>query len=513
MLKKKYDLAYEKGTPIISDKEYDKLFNKDFSIGYSDDKNTVNKLPILLSSLDKITDINKLIKWINKTDDSLIIITPKLDGIALLYDIEKNNLFTRGNGSYGRIVNKYLDFKKQYKNILSCLDNDVKYIRGEIIMDKKIFNRKYKKSFSNVRNMIAGYFNKINPSKDFGKDLVFIPYEFIYKNTKSHQQKSFYEQFNQINKEININIKSFKDIIIPYISKEKNEINETFINKCFDLFKNKYNYDIDGLVLSYNNYIKENSIKNPKYSIGFKINTVINKDSKETEVIDITWNLSRWGLYHPIINVVPIKVSNVTISKVSGHNENYIKDNKLGKGSKVTILRSGDVIPKIVKIIKESKIISIPPKIDYSSDEINKKIIIDICYKLKFKFVGSKIINIFFYNNIKDFYTILTISKTKLKEILTEKIFINFVNERNKILSTTYQDYELYTIFGVFGNNARNIKLILSSVNLYKKITIEDLTNIKGISIKSANNIIKNIGFMKLVYSKYKKILNIKKSI
>ena len=78
-------------------------------------------------------------------------------------------------------------------------------------------------------------------------------------------------------------------------------------------------------------------------------------ETKKTTVTDIEWETSRRGLLIPVIKLKPVKVSGVTIKSVNGHNARYVVENKIGIGSEVIIMRSGEVIPYIVSVEKTAK--------------------------------------------------------------------------------------------------------------------------------------------------------------
>ena len=125
-------------------------------------------------------------------------------------------------------------------------------------------------------------------------------------------------------------------------------------------------YDIDGIIVTNNENHKRDNSGNPKYAFAFK---VLLEDQKAiTEIVDIEWKISKDGYINPTVIIKPVKIGGVTISRVTAFNAKYVKENNLGKGAKIEIVRSGDVIPKIEKIIKKAKKILFP-SIEYKWSE------------------------------------------------------------------------------------------------------------------------------------------------
>jgi NAD-dependent DNA ligase len=113
-------------------------------------------------------------------------------------------------------------------------------------------------------------------------------------------------------------------------------------------------YEIDGIILEVNNLTtqeslgRETSSGNPVWARAFKHESFEQKE--ESEVIGISWNISKQGLLKPTLHVSPVKLDGVTISNVTGNNARFVKDLGLGTGAKVLIKRSGMVIPIIYEV-------------------------------------------------------------------------------------------------------------------------------------------------------------------
>lgn len=351
---KKLNKSYREGDPLITDPEYDKLINtiklvdpenEIFESGIietvevdSDRKETL-KYPMF--SLDKESSIEDIQKWlINKglPLSTTLICTAKYDGISILKDEWNQLAWSRGDGVEGETVHEH------YKKLN---DNGQKiqiWTIGEMIIPKPVFAsrtfyRDNGEAFKNARNMIAGLKNNDKICEDL-KYATHVRYGFANEDFKLNKS----EQLDFISANISkIEYKYFR----------ADELNIDELNKLFIEWGKEY--DIDGLVFD----IDDKEIRkklgrernnNPSYARAFK-----NPEWAErsiTKIIDIEWNISKQGYIKPVAILEPIELEGVTISRVTLNNAKFVKDNDLGVGSEVVIIRSGMVIPKIVDIIK-----------------------------------------------------------------------------------------------------------------------------------------------------------------
>ena len=211
------------------------------------------------------------------------------------------------------------------------------------MMSKKTFLDKYSKDFANPRNLVAGLLN----SKDINdnlKDCHFIKYGLVTDGGTSFVTKS------QTLECLNNN----QDIKVNFEVKKLSELTEEYL---FELFKEwSKEFEIDGIIVEINSIDlqnelgRETSSNNPCWARAYKSPDF--EQCGESEVLDISWNISKQGLVKPIIRIKPIKLDGVTISNVTGNNAKFIKDMGIGKGAIIKIKRSGMVIPLVVDVIK-----------------------------------------------------------------------------------------------------------------------------------------------------------------
>ena len=88
--------------------------------------------------------------------------------------------------------------------------------------------------------------------------------------------------------------------------------------------------------------------------VAFKDNLLL--DFAEAEVLDVSWEVSRYGKLTPLVWVKPVELEGTTVQKATGHNAKFIKDNRIGKGAIVHLIKSGSIIPKIEGVIKQGKV-------------------------------------------------------------------------------------------------------------------------------------------------------------
>ena len=343
--------AYREGSAIMSDQEWDNLVEKlaELSpndelleeIGHQVDSTRKVKIPIEMASMNKIKSMEDLSDWSrlkNIPTNTIVVITPKYDGLSLCVDELSNNAWTRGDGTFGQKSDSHYSLMN---NQLS--NNQVfSYTYGEVMMSKKTFIDKYSNDFANPRNLVAGLLNSKEASESL-KDCDYIKYGAI-------QSKNQFQTKKQILDELN----SGQEIKVPYHITRLSDITEDLL---LDLFKEySEEYEIDGLIIEVNDLNqqlvlgRETSTNNPTWARAFKHPNF--EQSAISTVTGISWNISKQGYLKPIIHIVPVQLDGVTVSNVTGNNARYIKEMGIGVGAEVKVVRSGMVIPKIVEVIK-----------------------------------------------------------------------------------------------------------------------------------------------------------------
>jgi DNA ligase (NAD+) len=319
-------------------------------VGAKIDKNKV-KLPYEMASMDKIKpDTNALFNWKNKYSGPYVL-SCKLDGVSGLYSTEgeEPKLYTRGNGIEGQDISyliETLDLPKE-KNIV---------VRGEFIIPKSVFEKKYKSKFANARNLVSGIINSKTLDKK-AKDLHFVAYEVVNPQMRPAEQM---EKLQEIGHEVVMN-KTYEDIT-----------NE-FLSTLLVDWRTNYEYEIDGVIVS-DNKIHVRKSGNPDYAFAFKM--VISDQVAEVKVLDVIYSISKSGYIKPRVRIEPVKLGGVTIEYATGFNGKFIEDNKIGVGAIIEIIRSGDVIPYIKSVIQPAEQAKLPD-MSYHWNETHVDMILD----------------------------------------------------------------------------------------------------------------------------------------
>ena len=264
-----------------------------------------------------------------------------------------------------------------------------------------------------LRNFVGGIINtKIsNVNNDIIKDIDIVFHEVIKPDLIPIKQFNFLEKhgFNTV------------------YHKEFNEINYDILKNLFEERYKKSEYVIDGLVITENKLHSRNISNNPEYSFSFKERDKIKgKDKINTVVKDIYWNITKDGIIFPTIILEPINISGVIIQNVTGNNAKYVIDNKIGKNAVVEMIRSGDVIPKIEKVIKGSNDIPLP-LIPYKWDKNEVNFIVD---KSKTNIEKD---SIYILRNVTNFFK--TIGTADVNEGIIKKLIDKYPNKNiNQII-------------------------------------------------------------------------------
>lgn len=362
------DSYYNTGQTLITDAAYDILIDrlrmlspksKIFSKTGADVKGKKVKLPVWMGSMNKIKTEEKLIdKW-TSTFKGPYNISDKLDGISCLLTYKPSgtfNMYTRGNGEHGQDISHLL---KLVNMSVDDFQSDTKVvIRGELIMPKETF-KKYSKKMSNARNMVAGVVNSKKESVNvtYARDVDFVTYEIVEPaDLKPSAQLSMLKKWG----------------LLTVYSDIYNDIDLKILDNALQSRKKKSIYEIDGLIIADNKPHKRNLSGNPEYAFAYKGLT----ETAETKVIEVLWKPSKDGVIVPRIHFKKVRLSQADLEYTTGFNAKYIWDNNIGPGAVITIVRSGDVIPYIMNVVKPAAKPQMPNE-NYTWDKNEVNIILD----------------------------------------------------------------------------------------------------------------------------------------
>ena len=379
---------YVLNEPLVSDGEYDRLFK---ALEACEQKNPNKITPdsptqrvgsslngqfetvahlVPMLSLDNsyneadLIDFDRTAKGLVGLDNIDYSIEPKFDGASISLIYENNQLVratTRGDGVAGDDITQNI---KQIKSIpLSA--NFAMYglhtveIRGEVIMNKKAFdgfNATLAASnlppLANPRNAAAGALRMKDPREVAQRNLDAFLYHISYY-TKLDNVATLHPALTTHSGMLDM----LWDLGFRSPKKEKKAVTsiDAVVDYClsFEAGRDNLPYEIDGMVIKVDNIALQEKMgmtsHHPRWAIAFKFKA----RQASTKLIGIEFQVGRTGAVTPVAKLQPVSVGGVTVSSISVHNEEYIKEKDLKIGDTVLIERAGDVIPQIVKSLAE----------------------------------------------------------------------------------------------------------------------------------------------------------------
>lgn len=344
------DKAYESsGHPIMTDEEYDSL--RALAEGHVPNHPYFERVghepsshwgktdhSIFMGSLEKIHSEEEFLKWAEKfKEDTLFAFQYKLDGLSLSLDYEKTELvraITRGDGTTGEDIKNNAALMQILQSKMSEFTGSV---RAEIQLSKESFKEinsilSEDDKYSNPRNAASGISRRLDGR--YSKYLFLMAYDIT---------EPLDEQYK---------IKRLKELgfSVPYTKiGTKTEIVEAFRKLKQD--RATLPYDIDGAVVKANSHDIQEKMgitrKRPKAQKGWKFDppgaaTVFNEE---------TWEVGRTGVITPLAHLEPVKIDGSEIKKATLHNIAEIKRLGIGRGDVVMVVKAGDIIPKITKVL------------------------------------------------------------------------------------------------------------------------------------------------------------------
>ena len=350
------DKYYNTSNPVIPDSLYDILI--DFltikepkskvlkNIGAKIKSKNKVKLDYWLGSMDKIKPpSNQLSIWMKKYKPPYNL-SDKLDGISalLIYNNETIKMFTRGTASEGMDISHLIKYLKipEYEIVNNyCKKNKIKgdqnliAFRGELIIKDDIFNKNWSKKLKNGRNSVSGLVNSKNINPELAIDTNLVIYEVV-------------DPFYSIDKQLNIiNDIGFKTVFNKNI---EHELSYDFLSDYLNKRRTNSEYNIDGIIVTNIGNHDRNIDGNPEYAFAYK--DILQDQIAKTTVESIEWNISKDGYIKPTLLLKSVSIGGVEIKRATGNNAKFIVDNILGPDAIIEIIRSGDVIPKVQKVIK-----------------------------------------------------------------------------------------------------------------------------------------------------------------
>lgn len=360
------DAYYNRGESIISDYDYDNLFDElqkleeetgiilsnspTQTVGY-EVKSQLEKVkhshPML--SLGKTKSVNDLIKFSNGKN---CIISLKMDGLTVLNTYDNGELIqseTRGDGEEGELITHNA---KVFDNLPLQINNTHRFeIEGEAIITKNDFeliNSKLSEEnkYKNPRNLASGSVRQLDNKIAKERHVKFVAWKIPFGFTH------FTESFNFA--------QSIGFEVVPYVTynSKTDDINKK-IEELKTIAEDR-SYPIDGLVITYDDVEYGKSLgftdHHPKHSLAFKF-----YDEEVVTILkDIEWGMGRTGQLTPVALFDDVFLDGTTVNRASLHNVTILKELQLGIGDEVTAYKANEIIPQLRDNLTRSNTITIP---------------------------------------------------------------------------------------------------------------------------------------------------------
>ena len=297
------------------------------------------KLPYKMASLNKIKPGSGAVETFRSSSKvKSWVLSDKLDGISVLWDTAKSKLYLRGDGLMGVDVSKYAP----YLNGLRPRGFNKKWVlRGELVLPNSV-----PVDGTLPRSWVNGQLHLKTPNPEGLGKINFVGYELIQPSGYTREQ-----QFQMMQEE------GFE---IPW-NQVTTSIDDKSLATILVKRRAESDYSIDGIVVGENNIPQKDTsdtVNNPKDMRAFKM--PMGDQQAETEVVDILWSASYQGYWIPRLQIRPVMISGSRIEYLSAHNAKFVLENKVGKGAKIVIRKSGDVIPTLDRVIQPNATIELP---------------------------------------------------------------------------------------------------------------------------------------------------------
>ena len=377
---RKHDrLYYEEAAPIISDREYDRLYKElvdletqfpDLITPHSPTQRVGGKplkafeqvshvIPMLsldnTYSEEEVKNFHARIRRLLPNEKIPVVIEPKVDGVAVSLIYENGRLrqaATRGDGNVGDNITQNIRTIRSVPERLRDAAPKLLEVRGEVYMDRKGFeklNDERKRQglplFANPRNVAAGSLKQLDPAIVAKR-----PLGVVFYGTGATEG-------------LNVDVHSeifplLKKLGLPaterwWVAESVEEILDAIHE--LDGIRHNFVYQTDGAVVKVNSFAQRERLgftaKSPRWAIAYKYAA----ERVETRLRDIVIQVGRTGILTPVAVLEPVLVSGSTVARATLHNEDEIKRKDIRVGDTVVIEKAGEVIPAVVTVVKSKR--------------------------------------------------------------------------------------------------------------------------------------------------------------
>lgn len=461
-------------------------------------------LPFYMGSLDKVKP-EDVERWLSKNPGPYLVMD-KEDGLSIGLVYKKGQVwaYTRGDGLVGQDITYLIPHLKVPKKLSKDLE-----VRGEIIMDRATFERKYSKDFENPRNMASGLVNRKNVHHAIN-DIEVVVYEVVSPRGQPSQQLG--------------ELAALGFTVVPHSVQAK--LGANHLSKWLEQRKKLSKYDIDGLVVMQDRKTPPVQSGNPKHAVAFKDMSQV--ESAIGIVVGVEWNASKWGKLSPVVLVKdeqgkPLRLSGTNVSRVSAFNAKYIVDNRIGKGAQVEVRKRGEIIPYIENVISPAKQADLPSVKEFgeytwtdsevdlvlvspeTDDAVNIKQIAYFFKTIGVDDLGEGLIAKFCQHGLNSIERILNaevedfLELPGIKDTLARKLYQNIKKATASVYLPVLMDAS-----GVFGKNmgSKRIEFVLTMFypsimtwdELKPETIIRKVLHVEGFKDVLAEQFAKNIG-------------------
>lgn len=378
--------------PVVSDYEYDQLYKQlealetahpelvkadsptqRVSSDLTNEFNSARHLTPMLSlansyNAEDLAEFDKQVKRMlnmSEEEDISYAVEPKFDGgsIALVYENDQLvRAATRGNGSEGEEMTANARVMRSIPLSAAFSKHGMHKIelRGEVLIRKDRFDEINKKRaaegqslFANARNTATGGLRMKDPKEVAQRGLEAFLYTLGFAENEAGenvltQLDTHYESMDLLEQ---LGFKIPKDGFERKLCSNIKEVAEFCAQ--WEAQRNDYAYEIDGMVVKVNDRrLQEragHTAHHPRWAIAYKFAA----KQATSKLLQVEYQIGKIGSLTPVAKVAPVQLAGVTISSISLHNEDFIKDKDLHLGDTVLIERAGDVIPYIVKAMSD----------------------------------------------------------------------------------------------------------------------------------------------------------------
>ena len=477
--------AYYNGQEIMTDYEFDQLekelgLENKAEVGTKHNPSYTVKHPFVMGSISKVQihkDKEGNIDWKKYFNEARkyfgnnpLIITPKYDGCSFEVNIFSDliqSISSRGDGSWGKDLMQHLAIfiPDEYVHLGGHYT-----LRGEVLVKKDIFEKKYSEKFTNPRSFVSGVLNRDYDrfDKEFQEmlnDLSIV----IYDYRRFEDGEWVDHEWTEL-PDSNVLPKRYWTPLFF-----KNEMSFAWYYNDMNQYRHEScEYALDGIVIKPQVKFRKNNTteRRPKDCVAIKFIPML----QETEVINITWNLGKTHEFIPIIWVKPVEMDGRMVQKCSGHNYGYLKEKGITVGAKIIMSLAGDIIPFMYKVTQKNPNgeIPMPTEYGYYEEDIHLMALMEMKDRIRMQFLSSVTT-----------LNIPTIGGQSAKDIwnyldYTDEQTIEFFNEDKKempfnILLCSPEEVYFGVGAGKLGNNAQK-----AFKNILDNLTLNDI-------IKSCN--------------------------